>query len=119
VIGIDAEPDDPLPDGVSDLVSTPAERARLPKEEPSAGSPCWDRLIFSAKESVYKAWFPRAGQWLDYQDVEVVFDPCADTFTAELAVDGLMVDGRRVTRLHGRWTRSRGILVTAVVMVKG
>jgi 4'-phosphopantetheinyl transferase EntD len=119
VIGIDAEPDEPLPDGVSDLVSTPAERARLPQERPSAGAPCWDRLMFSAKESVYKAWFPRVGQWLDARDVEVVFDPCADTFTAELAHDGLMVDGCRVTRLHGRWTRTKGILVTAVVMVRG
>ena len=74
--------------------------------------------MFSAKESVYKAWFPRVGQWLDAEDVEVVFDPSAATFTAKLAQDGLTVDGRPVTLLHGRWTRSRGILVTAVVMVR-
>jgi len=26
--------------------------------------PSWDRLLFSAKESVYKAWFPLTGRWL-------------------------------------------------------
>ena len=28
----------------------------------------WDRLTFSAKESVYKAWFPTYGKWLDFTD---------------------------------------------------
>jgi 4'-phosphopantetheinyl transferase EntD len=29
-------------------------------------SPNWDRLLFSAKEAVYKAWFPLVGEWLDH-----------------------------------------------------
>ena len=33
----------------------------------------WDRLTFSAKESVYKAWFPTYGKWLDFTDCEVMF----------------------------------------------
>jgi hypothetical protein len=57
-IGIDAEPDAPLPDGVLHLIATPAEQDHLPMTQLQPDSPNWDRLLFSAKESVYKAWFP-------------------------------------------------------------
>ena len=63
-IGIDAEPDAPLPDDVLDLVATPAEHVRLACIEPTPDSPNWDRLLFSAKEALYKAWFPLVGEWL-------------------------------------------------------
>jgi hypothetical protein len=43
----------------------------------------------------------------------------ADAFTAVLARRGLAVDGCQVTHLDGRWTRARGILVTAAVLVSG
>ena len=60
-IGLDAEPNAPLPGGVLELISLPAERARL--RELAAASPGtgWDRLLFCAKEAVYKAWFPLTG----------------------------------------------------------
>ena len=115
-IGIDAEPDAPLPDGVLDLIATPAERDRLTATRPATDGPNWDRLLFSAKEAVYKAWFPLVGQWLDHQEAEILFDPERRTFAALLYRDGLIVDGRHVHRLHGRWIRKRGILVTAVVL---
>jgi 4'-phosphopantetheinyl transferase EntD len=115
-IGIDAEPDAPLPDGVLDLVATPAERDRLAAAPLNSDGPNWDRLLFSAKEAVYKAWFPLVGEWLDHQEVEIVFDAQGWSFAAELSRDGLIVDGRHVRRLHGRWGRNHGILATAVVL---
>jgi 4'-phosphopantetheinyl transferase EntD len=115
-IGIDAEPDAPLPDGVLDLVATPAEQDRLAATRLELDSPNWDRLLFSAKEAVYKAWFPLTGEWLDGREAEILFDPQDGTFTALLSRDGLIVDGCPVRRLHGRWVRKRGILVTAVVL---
>jgi 4'-phosphopantetheinyl transferase EntD len=115
-IGIDAEPDAPLPDGVLAVVATPTEQERLGRTPRRPGDPSWDRLLFSAKEAVYKAWFPVVGTWLDAQETEIRFAPEGATFTAELPRDGLVVDARRVTRLHGRWTRSRGVLLTAVVV---
>jgi 4'-phosphopantetheinyl transferase EntD len=115
-IGIDAEPDAPLPEGVLDLVATPAERDRLAVTQLEPDSPNWDRLLFSAKEAVYKAWFPLTGEWLDHEEVEILFDPQDGTFAALLSRDGLIVHGRQVRCLHGRWVRKRGILLTAVVL---
>jgi 4'-phosphopantetheinyl transferase EntD len=71
-IGIDAEPDAPLPDGVLDLVATPAKRNRLGVTHLEPDSPNWDRLLFSAKEAAYKAWFPLVGEWLDAQEAEIL-----------------------------------------------
>jgi 4'-phosphopantetheinyl transferase EntD len=115
-IGIDAEPDAPLPHGVLDLVATATERNRLAAAQLEPGSPNWDRLLFSAKEAVYKAWFPLNGEWLDPQETEILVDRQDKTFTALLSRDGLIVDGRQIRRLDGRWVRKRGILVTAVVL---
>ena len=68
-IGLDAEPNAALPGGVLELISQPAERARL--RELAAVSPGigWDRLLFCAKEAVYKAWFPLTGRWLASDDL--------------------------------------------------
>jgi 4'-phosphopantetheinyl transferase EntD len=133
-IGIDAEPDAPLPDGVLGLVATPVEQNRLAvmRHEPVEGrastssprmvtrpgldSPNWDRLLFSAKESVYKAWFPLVGEWLDPQETEILFHPLDQTFTAMLCRDGLIINNHQVHEVHGRWTRKQGILATAVVV---
>jgi 4'-phosphopantetheinyl transferase EntD len=115
-IGIDAEPDAPLPDGVLDLVATPTEHDRLAAVPMESDSTHWDRLLFSAKEAVYKAWFPLVGEWLDHQQAEIIFYPQAGNFTALLSRDGLIADGRHIRRLHGHWVRERGILLTAVVL---
>jgi len=115
-IGIDAEPDAPLPDGVLDLIATAAEQDRLPMTQTEPDSPNFDRLLFSAKESVYKTWFPLVGEWLDHHQVEILLNPHNQTFKAQLSRNGLTVGGRHIRHLHGRWTRTQGILATAVVV---
>jgi 4'-phosphopantetheinyl transferase EntD len=115
-IGIDAEPDAPLPDGVLELVATPAEQAHLAATQVTPGSPNWDRLLFSAKEAVYKAWFPLVGEWLDHQQAEILINPHNRTFQAQLSRDGLIIDRRQIHRLHGRWNHKQGLLVTAVAL---
>jgi 4'-phosphopantetheinyl transferase EntD len=67
---------------------------RLTAARPQTDGPNWDRLLFSAKEAVYKAWFPLVGDWLDHQEAEILFDPERHTFAALLYRDGLIVDGR-------------------------
>jgi 4'-phosphopantetheinyl transferase EntD len=116
-LGIDAEPDEALPDrGMLELIALEEERAHLCElaaELPGTG---WDRLLFSAKESVYKAWFPLARRWLGFESAHVSIDPDQSTFTARLLVGALPVGGAPLTQLHGRWLAHQGLLVTAVVV---
>jgi 4'-phosphopantetheinyl transferase EntD len=111
-LGIDAEPDEPLPDGVFEQVAFGREPALADRE---AGA-CLDRLLFSAKEAVYKAWFPLTGRWLGFDDVELAIDAGGGTFRAELLVPGPVVDGARLTEFRGRWCAENGVVATAVVV---
>ncbi|OIJ94840.1 4'-phosphopantetheinyl transferase family protein [Streptomyces colonosanans] len=120
-LGIDAEPHDQLPDGVLEAVALPAEQTRLRGLARSHPSIHWDRVLFSAKESVYKAWFPLTGKWLDFleADIEITPGAAADmpgAFRARLLVPGPMVDGRRIEAFDGRWTVRQGLAATAVVV---
>jgi 4'-phosphopantetheinyl transferase EntD len=112
--GIDAEPHAALPPGVLDAVSLPAERTRLRAAAAARPEVCWDRLLFSAKESVYKAWFPLTRLPLDFGEAEVTLDLAAGTFTARLLVPGPRVAGRELTGFAGRWLVERGLLATAI-----
>ena len=114
-IGLDAEPDGALPDGVLGMVSLPPEREMLAGLATRAPGPSWDRLLFCAKESVYKAWYPLAGRWLDFSEAEVTLDP-GGTFDVRLLVPGPVVDGRELTGFAGRWLASDGLLATLIVV---
>jgi 4'-phosphopantetheinyl transferase EntD len=83
-LGIDAEVHAPLPEGVLDLISLESERALLAELTGRVpGAVHWDRVLFSAKESVYKAWFPLTRRWLGFEqaDIELRMD---GTFEARL-----------------------------------
>jgi 4'-phosphopantetheinyl transferase EntD len=116
-IGIDAEPHLPLPRGVREAVTVPAELgplSRLAQEEPAVH---WDRLLFSAKESIYKAWYPLTRRWLGFEEARLSFDPVARTFTGHILVDGSRRDGGSpLTELHGRYLIERDLIVTAVTI---
>jgi 4'-phosphopantetheinyl transferase EntD len=64
-LGIDIEPAEALPSDLLDLVATPQERAAI-GEDPYQG-----RLLFAAKEAVYKAVYPLDRIFLDHHDVQV------------------------------------------------
>jgi 4'-phosphopantetheinyl transferase EntD len=112
-IGVDAEPGEPLPDGVLGIVSGPGERERLRHLAAAAPGTCWDRLLFSAKESVYKAWFPLTGRWLGFEDVDLSIDP-GGTFAARPLPGAARAGGSLLTGFAGRWLASDGLILTAV-----
>ncbi|HEY4023183.1 MAG TPA: 4'-phosphopantetheinyl transferase superfamily protein [Pseudonocardiaceae bacterium] len=112
-IGIDAEEHDQLPGGVLDAVSLPAERAMLQRLGTDLH---WDRLLFSAKESVYKAWFPLTGRWLGFEDAHLTFDPDDGTFSARILIDGATTDGPPLTGLTGRYLVRDGYVLTAITV---
>ncbi|HEX8631380.1 MAG TPA: 4'-phosphopantetheinyl transferase superfamily protein [Catenuloplanes sp.] len=113
-LGIDAEPHDPLPEGVLGAVTTVGEPellARLAGADPSIH---WDRLLFSAKESIYKAWYPLTGRWLGFEDARLSIEPAARTFAARLLVDGARSDGGPpLIELRGRYVVAQGLVMTA------
>jgi len=134
-IGIDAEPNDPLPVGVLKLVASPQEIADIARRRAAEPSVAWDRLLFSVKESVYKTWFPLTGTWLDFGEATVtIAEPvtmpsttaadqragetvrCAGTFEARLLVPGPIVAGRGLVGFTGRWLARDGFLATAITL---
>jgi 4'-phosphopantetheinyl transferase EntD len=115
-IGLDAEPHDKLPHGVLGAVASADEQTKLSALAASVPDVCWDRLLFSAKESVYKAWFPLTRRWLNFEDACIDIDPVNRTFTAQLLVDGPIVNGAALTGFEGRWLVSNGLIVTTIVI---
>ncbi|WP_107098043.1 4'-phosphopantetheinyl transferase superfamily protein [Streptomyces atriruber] len=115
-VGIDAEPGEPLRDpDVLNLVADETERAVLASLGSRQPATPWDRLLFSAKESVYKTWFPLTGRWLGFEDARV--ELAADgTFTARLLVEGPVVQGVELKGFSGRWIVRDGIAATAIVL---
>ena len=91
-IGIDAEPNVALPAGVLEEVVHGRELELVGgRLAPAPGAEPVDlaRLVFSAKEAVYKAWFPLTGRWLGFEDVELSVEP--GEFCARLLVPGPVV----------------------------
>ncbi|KIZ14813.1 4'-phosphopantetheinyl transferase family protein [Streptomyces natalensis] len=116
-LGLDAEPNQPITDpGVLDLITLPEERPQLTRLAALEPDVSWDRLIFSAKESVYKAWYPLTSRWLDFHQAHLTLDPTDATFTARLLVPGPVVDGTTIQEFNGRWMVGAGFVVTAVVV---
>jgi 4'-phosphopantetheinyl transferase EntD len=113
-IGIDAEPNAGLSDGVLAAIASNEERlalARLAREDARVG---WGRLLFSAKESVYKAWYPLTGRWLGFKDAVVTFDLERGRFHARLLVRGPSLPDRCLTGFDGAWLAENGLLLTVV-----
>jgi enterobactin synthetase component D / holo-[acyl-carrier protein] synthase len=118
-VGLDAEPDDALPDGVLDRIAGPEEQAWLRQTGALISGPSWDRLLFSAKESVYKAWFPLARRWLGFEEAVITIDPAAGVFAARLLVPGPVIGGRPLTGFSGRWAAGHGLVLTAIAVPAG
>ncbi|MFE7951874.1 4'-phosphopantetheinyl transferase [Streptomyces sp. NPDC057426] len=116
-VGIDAEPDAPIPtSGARALVTVDEERAHLAELGGRRPDVSWDRLLFSAKESVYKAWYPLTGRGLEFDQVLITVSPGDGTFSARLLIPGPRIGARRIRGFAGRWRRSQGLLLTAVTV---
>jgi 4'-phosphopantetheinyl transferase EntD len=115
-IGLDAEPNAALPGGVLELISLPAERARLRELAAAAPGIGWDRLLFCAKEAVYKAWFPLTGRWLGFADADITIDATERAFTARIQVPAPVIHGSALTSFTGRWLANEDLILTAIAV---
>jgi 4'-phosphopantetheinyl transferase EntD len=109
-LGIDAEPNLPLPGGVLARIAFGTE---LEIESPAPGV-CVDRLLFCAKEAIYKTWFPLTGRWLGFEDMEVTIDRGGNAFAGRLLLPDLELDAPHPMVFSGRWAMEEGVICTAV-----
>jgi 4'-phosphopantetheinyl transferase EntD len=120
-VGIDAEPNEPLTNGVLESVALPDERIHVAELLEARPEIRWDRMLFCAKEAVYKSWYPLARRWLDFEDAVVTMrlgsaGALIGDFEARLLVAGPRVDGKRLTGFTGRWMVDHGLILTAIVV---
>jgi 4'-phosphopantetheinyl transferase EntD len=120
-VGIDAEPDLPLRAGVVESIALPSELSWVRAAAP--GSVHRDRLLFSAKECVYKAWYPMMRSELDFDDAQIAFATqvtdaagSSGTFDARVLRPARHSSGRWVDAFCGRWAARRGLIVTTIAL---
>jgi 4'-phosphopantetheinyl transferase EntD len=115
-IGMDAEPVRPLAKGVFEAVSLPQEQASTARCRSYAPEVPWELLLFSAKESVYKTWFPLTGTFLEFEEAVVEFHPEHGTFDAHLLVPGPRWGDTPLNNFSGRWAVHAGYALTAITI---
>jgi 4'-phosphopantetheinyl transferase EntD len=114
-LGIDAEPHGPLPEGVLGVISRDEEKVHLAALKADGSDVHWDRMLFCAKETVYKAWYPLTHKWLGFEEASITLDPDG-TFAAKLMVPGPVVAGEQLDGFTGRWIVGDGLVITAIAI---
>ncbi len=103
--GIDVEPDEDLPANVLGTILSDAERA-------ATGNLRLARVVFSAKESFFKAQHPRTGRMIGFDAAQVALDDGRFALTVTESLPGLPAG----TRLAGHWAMTGGHILTALVI---
>ncbi|MFZ5638007.1 MAG: 4'-phosphopantetheinyl transferase family protein [Pseudomonadota bacterium] len=114
-LGLDVEPAAPIEDALLPMILRDDERLRL-QSLPPALQPIGGRLVFSIKEAVYKAIYPRQRVFLDFPQVEVAFEG-EDAFLADVLLAGATPPG--FERVRGRYRIADGHIAAAVVLSRG
>lgn len=118
-LGIDAEPLRALPPGVSGKVVRPEEALRLRACGLLAPGVPWECVLFSVKESIYKAWSPLTGRWLGFADASVELDVRTRTFRARLLVPGPEAGERPPRELVGGFALAGGLVLSVAQLPPG
>jgi 4'-phosphopantetheinyl transferase EntD len=113
-LGLDVEPRTPLPEGVLALVASSEEIAALPYNAiPALDRPPFDTVLFSGKESVFKALYPEVGRFFGFEEISLAL-AVDGSFEARLQA-GLACEARR-NSLGGRFALTRDYVLTAVLL---
>ncbi|MGH8574963.1 MAG: 4'-phosphopantetheinyl transferase family protein [Gammaproteobacteria bacterium] len=118
-VGIDAEPHQPLPTDVLGVIALAEEKVRIAELTAAHNALHWDRILFCAKETVYKAWFPLMQRWLGFDDATVTIapnpvNPAEGAFSARLLVSGPSIAGQPLTQFIGRWLVRDRLVIAAI-----
>lgn len=108
-VGIDLEPDEAVDREIERVVCRGAEHDWVAAAgEAERGRRC--RIVFSVKEAVYKAFYPRTRTFWSFQDVLVEIDLAAETYRASLP------ESAGIERVHGRVQRRGGWIVSGLAI---
>ena len=109
MLGIDVEQAGDLDEDDAAIIVTSEEHQRASDELGADAG----RVLFSAKESIYKAWYPATGQWLDFHDVIVTIER-GGSFSIEPGAHLDRDDRALITALRGRFGCTSEHVFTAV-----
>jgi 4'-phosphopantetheinyl transferase EntD len=115
-LGIDVEPAAPIDEATLRLVCNDRDRVLRDKSLPLPVA--WGNIVFSAKEAVYKAVFPRVRRFLDFDAVAIAIareTDAAGRFTI-VAVDEALAATGIVDAAQGRWAVRDGLLFCSVLV---
>lgn len=114
-LGIDAEPQEPLPRFMAERIVTDVEAGWLRQDFPSAAGLPLDRLLFCAKEASYKAFSPWTGARFGFRDFTVRLRPDG-TFRIIPPSSEKPVSSPDPAGLTGRWAASSSLLLSVVTL---
>lgn len=106
-IGLDIESDEGLQPDVIAMVCRP-------EEQTNDGELA--KLLFCAKEAIYKCIYPLVGAYVDFQEMSVAIHPHEGRFTAVSHSEN--VDPNLTRSLQGSYQRNSGLLVTGAWLPK-
>ncbi|MFV2022966.1 4'-phosphopantetheinyl transferase superfamily protein [Micromonospora sp. LOL_023] len=116
-VGIDAEPHAALPGGACRVAAVAEEQATLARLAMTHPTMHWDRPLFSAKESISKAWYPFTRRELDFVEARLDIDRRAGAFVGHLTVDGArLTDEEKRSAVDVRYLIDRDVQLTTVVV---
>ena|ERR1700722_17487548 len=111
-IGIDVEKNEPLPYQTIGLIAFGSELEWLNR---APRSPiCWDRLLFSIKETVYKVWYPITKSWLDFEEARIAIDPDTMTFLGSVLVKPALHQASDLLPFRGSYTLKDSYILTSL-----
>lgn len=109
-LGIDAEPDRPLPDDVlSDICDGDECSWIAGQAEPLR----WARLIFVAKEAAYKCQYPASRALFGFETITIRVDPAAGSLLARFSTE--VPPYAAGHEIGGRFARSRGLIIAGFI----
>lgn len=118
-IGLDVEQDTPLSDGVRKMICSPLELDHINVLKAENGyrlsSMALEKVIFSAKESMHKVYFPLNHQTLNFLDASIEFDPTDNAFTGTI-LNPKSVPPFPITTLKGRYCFINGLVATFIAL---
>jgi|SRR6187402_247094 len=105
-IGIDVERNALVQDSIFQEISTAEDRSHIQQLSLSLASDSpWRALLFSAKESLYKVWYPWTHCWLDFEQANIRFAPDRMQFECILNHPVAILKGfPRLLKGRYRWT---------------